>query len=890
MRYLFFSIYIVLCCFQRASAQFPAGFAAISLAQNLDPTVMTLTPNGDLLLCEKSGRILIVRNGQLLPQPMLELPVDNFNERGLSGIAVHPDYPNTPYVYIYYTVQGANHNRVARFEVNNDLAIPGSEQTLLNIDPMPGTIHNGGAMLFGADGMLYIAVGDGAGFEVAQSLTSFLGKVLRIRPDGTIPDDNPFYLQTTGNYRAIWATGLRNPFTFTIQPNTGRMAVGDVGSDKFEEVNIIEKGKNYGWPQVEGIQNNPLYTNPLHAYNHQVGCCVSGAAFYNPSISHFPAQYNGVLFFGEYCQGKIWYINPATGGAVTEFATGLNRPIALLTHPDGSLYCITRGGLGGGSMIDNTSSNGGILWRISYNPVGVPLVATQPVDAFHSSGETAQFQVTAAGNAPFSFQWTRNGSDIPGATLANLVLQNVQLPDSGALFSCKISNLNGAVESNAALLRVTTNQRPSAVIELPLVGATYRAGEVLAYKGSASDPENGPLSAQNMTWRVDFHHNVHLHPAIPYTSNQVEGSFIIPQTGETSDDVWYRVHLYVKDAAGLGTHIWRDVFPEKTLLQFQTQPNGLPLYLDGQPIIVPASISSVEGVIRTIVAPQLSFLNTEPYLFDGWSNGELFNTQSFETPQEDLALSANYKTLQKGTGTGLLGLYFDNDLGVFDQPIKSWRIDPDLDFNWGNGSPFTPFIGADNFAIRWLGDIEPWVTGNYFFYLTADDGVRLWINDILVIDSWIPSDGETRTSIPIFLESGLRYPIRVEYNEIGGGALIHLEWGFGDGSRTIVPTSQLYPAPNFVITTTSTALGNARFRIVPNPFSEFAVVDIYSPISLDIDLELYDVAGHLLLEDKWYAEKGFSKRDLQLSQMPKGVYFVKLKSKQEQVVLKLQKM
>jgi glucose/arabinose dehydrogenase len=889
MRYPFLVLFFVSLCIG-ANAQFPAGFAAISVAQNLDPTVMTLAPNGDLLLCEKSGKVLVVRNGQLLPQPMLEIAVDNFNERGLSGIAVHPDYPNTPYVYVYYTVPEVNHNRVIRVEVVNDLAIPGSAQTLLDIDPMPGTIHNGGAMLFGPDGMLYIAVGDGAGFGVAQSLGSFLGKILRIRPDGSIPEDNPFYQQASGNYRAIWATGLRNPFTFTLQPGTGRMAVGDVGGEQFEEVNLIEKGKNYGWPLAEGPQGNPQYENPLHAYNHQVGCCIAGAAFYNPQTNQFPAQYNGMLFFGEYCQGKIWYINPATGGAVTEFATGLNRPIALLTHPDGSLYCITRGGLGGGSMVDNTSSDGGVLWRITYNPAGLPLVATQPEDALHSVGETAQFRVTATGNTPFSFQWLRNGTDSPGDTLATLWVQNVQLADSAAMYACKISNNNGTIVSEAALLRVTTNQRPTAFIELPVSGTRYRAGEVIFYSGSAFDPELGVLPAQNLTWRVDFHHTTHLHPAIPYTPNQTEGGFFVPQTGETSDDVWYRIHLYATDPAGLSSHVWQDVLPEKSLLRLQTQPSGLPLYLDGQPVDAPADIVSVEGVLRTVEAPTISTFNNEPYLFEAWSDGDVASTREFETPASDWQLTANYTLLQKGTGTGLLGLYFGSDLGFFNRPVQTWRVDPEIDFNWEGASPFVPQIGVDNFAIRWLGKIEPWISGYHTFYITGDDGVRLWINNQLVIDSWVPSDGDIRTSTPVFLETGRQYPIRIEYNEIGGRALIHFEWGLGDNWRTIVPASQLYPAPYFEPNNATASLGNVRFRVVPNPFSIAADLEIYTPDALNISMEVYDVAGHLLLEDTWLAESGFSGRDLRLSQAPPGMYFVKLSSPQGQLTVKLQKM
>ncbi|MFM9948846.1 MAG: PQQ-dependent sugar dehydrogenase [Saprospiraceae bacterium] len=893
MRYTLFLILTML-SLDAAIAQFPTGFAGISVVSNLDPTAMTLAPNGDIFLAEKNGRVIIIRNGQMLPQPFIELAVDNYNERGLSGIAVHPDYPATPFIYLYYTVPGANHNRLVRVQAVNDQALPGNIETLLEIDQMPGTIHNGGAMFFGLDGMLYVAVGDGAGFDVAQSLQSLLGKVLRIQPDGVIPADNPFYQQTTGKYRAIWATGLRNPFTFTIQPGIGRMAVGDVGSDQFEEINLIEAGKNYGWPLVEGFWqgggNPPAnYEDPLHAYNHNVGCCVAGAAFYNPATAQFPANYNGQLFFGEYCQGKIWHINPATGGAVTEFATGLDRPLCLLTHPDGSLYCITRGGLGGGSEVDNTSSNEGVLWRILYNPSGAPLVATQPDDVLLSVGETARFYVTAAGNAPFSYQWRRNGSDITDATADSLILQNVALSDSGAVFSCLITNGGGTILSNAALLRVTSNQPPVANIELPLFGATYAAGQTLFFKGSGVDPETGPLPAQNLAWRIDFHHNIHTHPFLPYTTGLTEGSILIPQVGETAHDVWYRVYLYVSDGAGLNRQVWRDVFPQKSVLTFQTQPEGLPLFLDGQPISTPAIDTSVVGILRNIAAPGFAAANGQAYLFDGWSDGEQLNGRQVETPTQNLTLTANYQTLQVGMGTGLLGLYFNNDNGNFTQPVTAWRIDPQLDFYWGGGSPFEPSIGADNFAVRWLGDLEPWQTGNYFFYLTGDDGVRLHVNDSLLIDSWMPSNGDTRTGGPIYLEAGERYPLRVELFEIGGEAEIKLEWGFEGNGRATIPTSQLYPAPSFTAIQTASSLGDLRCRIIPNPFKETGDLEVFAPSRTKVNMEVYDMAGRTLNRHEWYADPGFNNQDLRLGQAPSGMYLVKIMTAKGSLVLKVEK-
>ena len=176
-------------------------------------------------------------------------------ERGLLGVALHPNFPSNGYVYLYHTVPGTPaHNRVTRFTADGDVALSGSAVPILDLDNLRNARnHNGGAIHFGKDGKLYVAVGENAQPANAQSLANRLGKMLRLNADGTIPPDNPSTFPliagaTTGANRSIWAVGLRNPFTFAFQPHSGAMLINEVGAATFEEINAGAAGANYGWP------------------------------------------------------------------------------------------------------------------------------------------------------------------------------------------------------------------------------------------------------------------------------------------------------------------------------------------------------------------------------------------------------------------------------------------------------------------------------------------------------------------------------------------------------------------------------------------------------------------------------------------------------------------
>jgi putative heme-binding domain-containing protein len=328
----------------------PSGFTMTKVGGGLTGlTALAASADGRLFVCEQTGSLRVVKHGTLLPEPFVSLKVDSHWERGLIGVALDPEFSANGYVYItYISPDPYPHHRVSRFTARGDAAAPGSEFILLKGDDqrtlggsVPGG-HQGGALHFGADQKLYVAIGDQTAGLPAQRPDTFQGKLLRINPDGTIPGDNPFNSQARGKYRAIWAIGLRNPFTFAVQPETGRIYINDVGQDSWEEINEGFAGANYGWPASEGKTTDPRFRAPVYTYR---VASVAGGAFcpIGPSAS-FPRQYQGKYFFMDFVKGWIKVLDPDPPRRTepTTFATGLRRPVDLTFGPNGELYVLLR--------------------------------------------------------------------------------------------------------------------------------------------------------------------------------------------------------------------------------------------------------------------------------------------------------------------------------------------------------------------------------------------------------------------------------------------------------------------------------------------------------------------------------------------------------------------
>ena len=447
-------------------------------------TAMEFAPDGRLFVTTQNGTVRIIQpDGTLLPTLALNLAVDGVGERGLLGLAFDPTFNATQtgadYIYLYHTVPGvsggAPFNRVSRFSVSGNTIDPSSQTPIVSLDPLSATNHNGGAIHFGNDGKLYIAVGDNAVSSNAQSVANRHGKVLRINKDGTIPSDNPATFQvrpststtyttvtSTGANRAIWALGLRNPYTFDVDETTGTLFINDVGDGaptSWEEVNVGGAGRNYGWPRTEGdfsngTAGNEQFTRPLYAYGRgttfPLGQAISGGVRYAGSNAplQFAQQYQGKYFFGDFVGQWIGYIDPAAPPAVSggaALATSAGNLIDLKMGSDGAIYYLQRSGVASG------------VRKISVNAALAPSITQQPVNRSTAPGQPVTFNVTATGPGTLTYQWTRNGENIAGATSSSYTITNPQAGDDNAVFRVRVGNTSGVALSSAATLDVVVD-------------------------------------------------------------------------------------------------------------------------------------------------------------------------------------------------------------------------------------------------------------------------------------------------------------------------------------------------------------------------------------------------------------------------------------------------
>jgi glucose/arabinose dehydrogenase len=548
-----------------AATNLPEDFEEIEIVGSLRaPTNMEFSPDGRLFVLEQAGKILIIKNGELLPTPFLTLEeVDSSAEGGLLGLAFDPQFNINGHFYVYYTkTSDPSTNQLSRFTVSAtdpDVADPRSELVILDGIPANYT-HNGGQMQFGPAGKLYVTTGDAVKRSNAQSLETLAGKILRINPDGSVPDDNPF-VGTPDVRDEIWAYGLRNPFAGDIDPVTGRMYINDVGRKRADEINLGVAGANYGWPECEGECENPHpdFEEPIYTYTQETGCAITGGAFYRGT--QFPEEYQGSYFFADLCNGWIKRLLP--DGTAADFVTeGPEIMVDLEVGPDGSLYYLLYSK--SGSYTTPTEPDGAVgkiqFARANRTPTAVvsarPTSGVAPLEvSFDGSGSSDP------DGDPLSYTWDfgDESAATKGATASHTYTAN-------GLFDVQLVVDDQKGGTNSATLTIQVGNPPVGNITSPKEGTTFNTGDTIEYAGTGTDPEDGALPANAFSWSVRLLHHPetdplhHFHPFLGPIRGEKSGSFQIPEELH-DDDVWFRIYLTVTGSDGLSHVSTRDIFP-----------------------------------------------------------------------------------------------------------------------------------------------------------------------------------------------------------------------------------------------------------------------------------------------------------------------------------------
>lgn len=372
-----------------------ASLSSTRVASGLNRPIFVTAPPGDprLFIIEQRGVIRILSGGSVLPTPFFDIDslipdISGNDERGLLGLAFHPDFPDSPFFYVDY-FSNASQTVIARYQVSgadSNRADHSSAQIRLTIN-QPFTNHNGGTLAFGPDRYLYIGMGDGGSGgdpgNRAQTLSELLGKMLRIDVmhgyPYSIPPDNPFFNDPDPGIRQeIWDYGFRNPYRWSFDRLTGDLWIADVGQNLYEEIDFepdtCRGGKNYGWRLMEGdsCYNPPSgcdtltgLVRPIHVYDHNTGCSVTGGAVYRGSAI---SGLQGAYFFADYCSDSIWSLR--YDGTKTDFrdrtaelGSGVGDIAAIGQDGFGELYLVDRG--------VSTSTSAGEIYKIVGTETGV---------------------------------------------------------------------------------------------------------------------------------------------------------------------------------------------------------------------------------------------------------------------------------------------------------------------------------------------------------------------------------------------------------------------------------------------------------------------------------------------------------------------------------------
>ena len=624
-----------------AAAAPPANFEDTLVTNVSGPTDVAWTPDGRMLITGKNGQLRIFQNGQLLAAPALDLTsvLCSNGERGLVGLAVHPNFADNHYVYLFYTynkfanacpeseVDGPV-GRLSRFVLPDTNVInPSSETVLFETPPMYRDHHTAGDVKFGKDGLIYVTVGDSGAQSLnwPQDLGKLAGKIVRVTDTGGIPAGNPY--TGTGTARCnvggvppagspagtkcqeVFSSGFRNPFRFAHDPNASgvRFYVNDVGQHTWEEISEGPvAGGNYGWPLREGpcVKDSDTVCGPApsgmidprHWYHHGIdGGAATAGAFVPNGV--WPAPYAGSYLFADYVFGTIYQLTPGgtrclvcsppTSGMVPSDFSANSQVVSMRFGPFGNtqaLYYVSR----------DQSQVRRITFTGTQNRAPVAAATATPT----------------SGNVPLAVQFDATGSSDPDGDAISYAWD---FQDDGVVDSTSVSPSHTYTTGGSVTARLTVrdpagatgtttlsidpgNTAPVPVIDSPAEGSRFAVGEHVVLRGHATDAETGNLPDSALSWEVVKHHATHTHPFLgPVSGNDVPITGPEPEDLDAARTSYLEIALTATDPGGLSATTTTRLDPKFVDVTFQTQPTGRQLTVSGETFTGPTTVRSWEA-------------------------------------------------------------------------------------------------------------------------------------------------------------------------------------------------------------------------------------------------------------------------------------------------------
>ncbi|MEM7410054.1 MAG: PA14 domain-containing protein [Myxococcota bacterium] len=835
----------------------PGGIEAQAVSANLGVgLILTLTRgDGVMYAGSRNGEIVEIVPGSTSETGTLFLDITDRvwtgQDSGLLGMAFHPDYDdpvsaNRNYLYLYYVHSDGSDEfiRLSRFERpdGQSTASPGSELILLQQKLGP-TLHRGGGLLFGNDGYLYLSIGDLGWPNESQEIDDlFVGGVLRIdvdqgasshpiprQPDPadpstftqnyTIPDDNPF-VGVTGVLEEYYSLGSRNPHRMTIDPETGVIVIGNVGSNmasSVEELNVLVAGANYGWPFREGYADigtppaSPIgvVTDPVLTYPRAEGACIIGGHVYRgSSIPSLQGRY----IFGDCTNNNVWAAQDASGNGPKQLITTAPAQLVTFGRDDaGEVYLGTASSvlyrLAPSTIVPEPPallSQTGVfsdLTSLTIDPAFIPYEVINPLWS-DGSLKRRWFAVPNGNGNNDRIQYSETSEW--GFPSGSVFVKHFEIPVAGAP-ARRVETRVLAQGTDGQLWGVTYRWRPDG-LEADLLSDGMEEmieGQLWQYPSRTEcNLCHNPVAGGVLGLRTSQQNAELFYPSTGRTAHQLEtfdhvGLLVPGLGGATPDDLpalsalddltaftQQRVRSYLQSncaqchrpgGQGRGDFDTRyeTPFAQQDLLNTDVAED---LGVTGAKVVVPGDVL-------------LSAL---------FHRDALLGTSQMPPLAKNVVDFAWLAVLRDWIGVvneppvaPLSGDYYDGrnfDTFVFQ------RDDVVIDFDWGGGTPDAS-VGNDEFSIRWTGTLIPEFSETYTFTATSDDGVRVFVDGTLVVDDW-SVHAAREASGTIALVAGQAVPFVVEYYEAGGRAVIQVDWESASLPRTPVTASLPNTAPS----------------------------------------------------------------------------------------------